>query len=94
MDIKLLKDIPPGVSADKMFVVTDQADGAFPNGTKVKKINSDQTDSHQDGATATILGSVGPVLYHGKQTYGYWLRWDDSPLPCFINSTRIERVET
>jgi hypothetical protein len=67
----------------------DEAPGALANGTRVRKINSVPTDTHTDGAPATVLGSVGPAL--GQ--FGYWVEWDDIPgVPVFIAGERLEEL--
>lgn len=53
----------------------DQARGAIPNGTRVEKRASEPGDTHQDGAIATVLGSI----YHPQVGYGYFVAWDTHP---------------
>jgi hypothetical protein len=81
--LTMQKDKPEGLA-----IVLTQAPGALPNGTRVRKINSlGAKDAHQDGALATVVGSVGPL----SGTYGYFVFWDDVPnIPCFIAGNRIE----
>ena len=61
-------------------------------GTRVSKIASVPGDTHQDGARATVVGSIGPVPYQDRLvTYGYFVEWDDLPgVPVAISSWRIE----
>jgi len=53
----------------------DQAPGALPNGTRVRKIASEPNDTHRDGALATVLGSV----FAPKVGTGYFIEFDDNP---------------
>jgi hypothetical protein len=39
----------------------NQAPGAIPNGSRVRKVRSEQNDPHPVGALATVLGSLGPA---------------------------------
>jgi hypothetical protein len=72
----------------------DQAEGAIPNGTRVRKINVEPRDAHPEGAEAVVVGSIGPAPWKGKMTYGYFVEWDDTPgIPVFITGTRIEVKE-
>jgi len=61
----------------------EQFKGAIPNGTKVKKVNSQANDGHQDGALATIVGSIGtpkPIEVQGITVRcAYFVIWDDMP---------------
>lgn len=92
--ILLLKDRPAGYQGPVEYT-TDEAPGAWPNGTRVRKRGSDSTDAHQDGAGAVVVGSIGPMPagqpYAG--TYGYFVSWDDTPgVPALIAGPRLERV--
>jgi hypothetical protein len=58
------------------FHTRDEAPGAMRNGTRVGKINSTPQDSHQDGALATILGS----MRHPEHGIAYFVEWDSHPL--------------
>ena len=77
--------------SDDLFALgsTHQAPGAWPNGTRVAKVNTGKGDSHGDGALATVLGShkldIGGT--------GYCVEWDDAPgAPVWIVAHRLERV--
>jgi hypothetical protein len=75
-----------GKLPEHVAVSHQQAPGAIPNGTRVQKCNTEPRDDHQDGALATVLGSVGPV----NGMYGYFVEWDDWPgIPVFIRGNRI-----
>ena len=79
----------------EVVFTSKEAPGALRNGTIVEKVNSESGDSHQDGARATAMGSVGPVDIPGVPTrYGYFVVWDDMPgLPVWIAGHRIRPVE-
>lgn len=53
----------------------EQARGAIPNGTRVRKIATDAGDAHPIGALATILGSV----QHPQHGVCYFVEWDAKP---------------
>lgn len=66
---------------------TDQAPGALPNDTRIRKVNAEPNDGHRNGATGRVLGSMrgGPIL-------GYFVEWDDLPqMAMFVASSRIRR---
>jgi hypothetical protein len=77
----------------------DQAEGAIPNGTRVKKVAGDVGDAHPIGALATVLGSMGPVpdssALPGPRRpgprYGYFVRFDgEGERAIFIADFKIE----
>lgn len=73
---------------DVFFICTDQASGAYINGTVVEKGNSVVSeDTHRDGALGIIIGSMGPT----DGGFGYFVEWEDAPgaIPTFIKSTRV-----
>lgn len=51
-----------------------QSQGAFLNGSRAEKINTEPLDSHLDGAVCTILGSISR---NGITVY--FVEWDDMP---------------
>ena len=74
----------------EIAAVYTQAPGAWPNGTRVQKRCSDESDAHANGALATVCGSIGPAPW-GE--HGYWVHWDDMPgVPCFVVERRLARV--
>ena len=93
-EFRKLSDLRPD-EIITMVCTFEQAEGAIPNGTLVRKIGSGPTDSHQDGAVARIVGSLGGKLSgHLKIPYAYFVLWEDKPtVPCFIAGTRIEEVK-
>jgi hypothetical protein len=52
-----------------------QAEGAYPNGSRVVKRDSEPGDAHRTGDKATVLGS----LRFGDKVL-YWVEWDDAPM--------------
>jgi hypothetical protein len=60
----------------------DQAEGAIPNGTRIVKRNSAQSDSQPDGALGVVLGSIkSPAELHASRgvAYCYFVEWDALP---------------
>ena len=58
----------------------DQAKGAWPNGTRVRKCATENGDTHAIGDTAVVLGSIDSGLpLHSPDPYFYFVEWDDMP---------------
>jgi len=77
----------------KMIFQGKKADGAIPNGHRIKKINSNTDDTNQDGTLGTIYASIGPEMNNGRLTIGYIILWDTYPgIPVLITDDRIEKV--
>jgi len=77
-----VKGIPLDVERALAFT-TEQAPGAWPNGSRVIKLIFEEGDAHQVGDLATVIGSLGPFAYQGSR-YGYFVIWDDTPdVPVF-----------
>lgn len=57
----------------------EQADGALPNGTRIRKIKSEPLDSQPDGAPGTVLGSFAVDPEHERVRYCYFVEWDAVP---------------
>lgn len=53
----------------------EEAPGALPNGTRVRKVETEPEDAHPIGSLATVLGSV----YHAVHGFGYFVEWDAKP---------------
>lgn len=67
----------------------DEAPGAMPNGTRVRKTATEPKDTHQDGALATVLGSVSEP----SVGVSYFVEWDDDPgKAVFIAGRRVVGV--
>jgi hypothetical protein len=76
----------------------NQAEGAWPKGARVRKVNSVKDDGHDDGALATVVGSL-PIPEDVKEDmeepcdYFYFVAWDDLPyLPVGVSGGRLERA--
>lgn len=81
--VRTLKQVDGPVMA---LYTTEQVLGAWRNGTRVRKIHSDHTDAHQDGALGTVIGSL-----RGEGDLVYFVEWDDRKgVPVGIVGTRIE----
>lgn len=66
-----------------------QAPGAYPNGTRVKKVKAEPGDKHPIGTEATVLGSMAapPV------GTGYFVEWDSRPsYAVFVIDWKVERI--
>lgn len=77
----------------------EEAVGAMPNGTRVRKVISKPEDGHRDGALATIIGSFAagdgaPINVKGHLVrYFYFVEWDDMPkVGVGVSEHRIEAV--
>lgn len=75
----------------------NQAEGALLNGTRVRKVNSEPGDRHQDGAVGKVIGSVEADPLSGfTDRYVYFVAWDTGPgagLPIGIREGRIKKQE-
>jgi len=60
---------------------TDQAPGAYPNGTRIIKSRMGEGDSHKVGDKGTVIGSMyaAEVPSSPQETYFYFVEWDDVP---------------
>jgi hypothetical protein len=54
----------------------NQADGAYVNGTRIKKVLSEKGDATPNGTLGTVLGSIGVPEDNGVF---YFVEWDDKP---------------
>lgn len=71
------------------MVTTPPPPDAIPNDTRVRKVHSEKGDGHKNGALGTVVGYLG---HPEVEEYGYWIRWDDFPLPVFTLSYKVEPV--
>ena len=75
----------------------NEAEGAYPNGTRVCKINSEKGDTFSDGEPGVVLGSLGPLEMPEitKETfYFYFVEWDSKPrVACGIASLRLGKAQ-
>lgn len=78
---------------------TEQAPGAWPNGSRVRKLRTEVGEKHPVGSMATILGShwiPAAETPDGKEALSYFVIWDATPgIPVGLVATpgRLERVE-
>ena len=59
-----------------------QADGAIPNGTRVRKVVSDPGDTHPVGSVGIVLGSFAapePVPAFEHVRHFYFIEWQQHP---------------
>lgn len=57
-----------------------QAEGALPKGTRIAKSAYEENDAHQIGDRGTVISSIGPMPYGGREkVYMYFVEWDDMP---------------
>ena len=67
----------------------EQAPGAWPNGTVVRKANSQPDDGTPDGTQGIVIGSIAimePKV--GPSQFAYFLYWKNRPtLPVFCADT-------
>jgi hypothetical protein len=77
-DSKLKLDNHPGYMG---AFTTQQAEGAYPNGTRIIKQNSKKGDATKDGTKGKILGSVAvpPMPEYPGVKFLYFMEWDDKP---------------
>lgn len=101
IEVKLLREL----SKEPFYAVhtREQAEGAWPNGTSVQKIQSAAEDKHQDGSRATVTGSLGPFTRDfikdpptpddpHLELYFYFVEWEDLPgIPAGILSYKLQR---
>jgi hypothetical protein len=79
---------------DLALVCRDQAPGALPNGTRVRKCWAEPSDTNPVGTMGVVIGSLGPMdpPVNGIR-YGYFVCWDPRPeLPVFCIEKKIESL--
>jgi len=96
-ETKLVKDMDDQ-ERYAAIVIEGEAEGAIPNGARVRKCNSEPGDSFSDGAMGTVLSSIAvlPELAHlaPGSDYAYFVEWDEIPgVPVGVLSRRIERKQ-
>jgi hypothetical protein len=83
-----------GVVVGGGYQTDHSADGAIPNGTRVRKCLMEEGDANPVGTLGTVEGSMGPVPHplHGNM-YGYFVRWDTMPyIQVFVAGKKVERA--
>lgn len=75
--------------SDWSVYTSDEAEGGYPNETRVKKVSWRPGEQHPVGAEGTVAGSIG---LDGE--YLYFVRWDDEPeLPRLSIGVTIARLD-
>lgn len=75
--------------------MSQQAQGALPNGTRVRKVWTLPGDAHQNGTRAVVLSSTGPHIYaDGTTYYMYRVLWDGEPEPCLIAGLKLRPIKS
>ena len=60
--------------------VEGQAPGAYPNGSRVRKVMGEPGDAHPVGSLATVISSMsGEQVGLDRVGIGYFVEWDASP---------------
>lgn len=67
-----------------IVTVTAQAEGAWPNGAQVRKINSEPGDRSPDGTVGQIVGSLDVRDQGREANFCYFITWTDFPLPILV----------
>jgi hypothetical protein len=75
----------------------EQAEGALPNGTRIRKVAVDGRDAHPVGTLGTVLGSIKAppgMPADMPDPFGYFIEWDPTPrVAVFTRSGKIEVLE-
>lgn len=73
---------------------TNEAQGAYPNGTRVVKSMVDSPDERPIGSLGTVLGSI-PGLEEENVKFFYFIEWDILPrvaIGCMDCKVRKEEI--
>lgn len=74
------------------YYVDTHAEGAIPNGKRIRKSVFENGDGNPIGSLGTIIGSIGPLDVPGAR-YGYFVEWDRFPgYAVFVADRKIEQV--
>lgn len=83
-----------------MFYITNQAEGAIPNGTVIVKVNTEKDDANPIGTKGKVLGSL-PVNITPEERaklpeagrdsrFFYFVEWESTPgVPVGVTSWKI-----
>ncbi len=77
-----------------VYFTTEQADGAYPNGTRVRKIRRDGPEEPtREGVLGTVIGSFPAVINEkGLPEHGYFVRWDgEDDRPIFVRGSKLAK---
>ncbi len=86
------------MSARQLFghYVESQAEGAIPNGERIRKCWCEDGDANPVGTVGTVIGSIGPVddvPEFQSCRYGYFVEWSTYPgVAVFVAGKKIERA--
>jgi hypothetical protein len=73
--------------------VEGQADGAIPNGSRIRKCAGDEGDTHRIGAEGTVRSSIDATI-DGEYVVAYFIEWDDHPgIPVVTIGWKIEPAD-
>lgn len=74
----------------KLVGMSSQAEGAFPNGTRIIKVVSEAGDAHRNGSLGRVEGS----MRHEEFGLYYAVFWDDRPgVPVHLADWKIAKIE-
>lgn len=75
-------------------IIVGKEEGEWPNGTIIKKRNSEPGDGHQDGDQGVVVGALSiPEKLKFPDKWFYWVKWDDMPdVPVGVREHRIKPV--
>ena len=71
------------------------ADGAYPLGTQVMKINSMPGDRQKDGTLGVITGNLKTpkdILKEGMPPYAYLVLWEGTEADTFLGSRKVIKL--
>ncbi len=79
--MKLRPGVEEAMHPTVRAIIGRQEPGAWPLGSRVRKLTSNESDTHPPGAMATIRGSCGPFTSDagGPPSMVYVVEWDDLP---------------
>ena len=66
---------------------TNEAEGAWPNGSFVRKANSQPGDGTADGVVGQVVGSLDARSVGPWAAFAYFVRWPHFPHPVFCVDT-------
>jgi len=73
--------------------VTDEAKGAYRNGTRIRKIKIREGDAHRVGALGRVIGSLNVGQLGLSAKFFYFVVWDDAPrFACGVAGDVIEAL--
>lgn len=85
------KGVPDG---DVVLCTREQAEGAIPNGTVIRKVTDAPGDRHRIGDRGIVLGSMKmprELDSLGRGGFLYFIDWEDEPgVPIACTSDKIE----